>query len=258
MPRRRTAQQDALITNLFDNEFERTSYKTNFTKKPILASDFLITATNPTLAQMAFIAQSHETMEVDAGTNATSALSTFSTGGGLTLTTAGASADQEIIRSKAVAAQGCLGTWDWSTSDELAFRCRLKTGASIADVRIVAGLFLTVAQPFAEGTDNDAIFFTFADASSANFRLCYNVGGTDAALDSGLAEAASTTYDLMITVSADRIVTFFIDDKIRGTSGSTALTADIDLLPFIGVEARATAAKACTIRGFGLSKKDND
>ena len=243
MPRRRTAQQDALITNLFDNEFERTSYKTNFTKKPILASDFLITATNPTLAQMAFIAQSHETMEVDAGTNATSALSTFSTGGGLPLTTAGASADQEIIRSKAVA---------------LAFRCRLKTGASIADVRIVAGLFLTVAQPFAEGTDNDAIFFTFADASSANFRLCYNVGGTDAALDSGLAVAASTTYDLMITVSADRIVTFFIDDKIRGTSGSTALTADIDLLPFIGVEARATAAKACTIRGFGLSKKDND
>lgn len=258
----RTAQQRTLLPSLlsgrqglFDN---RTYFDTTFNKRPLLAADILITSGAPTLAQMALIEQANDTLEVKAGTNATSALCTFSDGGGITLTTATASADQEYIGTRVASNQSGPANWKWNTNDELAMYCRIKTGASIASVRIFCGFFLTIAAPFAETTDADAVFVTFNDSvNSGKWQGNLNASNTDYTADLGVAVAASTTYDMEFHLDRDRKVHFFINGDEKGYI-STAATANIDLLPFVGVETRAAAAKAITLRRWVFGKKDND
>lgn len=259
MPRVRTAQQDALITTLFDNEWERSCYKTNFQEGlPQLATAKLITDTAPTLAQMALLNLLHPKVEVKAGNSSTNALCTYNTAGGITLTTAGADDDQEMIGFNVVASQSAGNIWDWATQDEIAFRTRVKLGttAQIADAIHFAGMFLTIADPFAEGTDADAVFFDYLSGTSANWRACFNIAGTDVAIDTGVVAAAATTFDLALRVDSDRVPHFYIDNVL--VAQGTALTTAIDLLPFIGVETTASAAKVLHVRGFAVSKAEND
>jgi hypothetical protein len=178
--------------------------------------------------------------------------------GGITLTTANANDDQEMIGFNVVASQSCGNIWDWATQDELAFKTRIKVGttAQIADCVYYIGMFLTIADPFDEGTDNDAVFFSYLSGTSSNWRACYNIAGTDVARDTGIEVLGGSTFDLMLYTDSDRVPHFFIDSTEVATG--TALTTGINLLPFIGVETTASAAKALHCRGFGVSKKDND
>ena len=226
----------------------------DFKQRPILNAEALITSGTPTLAQMALRFRANRDFEV-LGTNMTSALCTHATGGGITLTTAGAANDQGILSVHLDSGQTQWATIDFSTDDETAFGARIKTGASIADATIWAGLKLTNTPVVA--TDANQAFFRYEPATnSGKFQAVYSVSGTDYEIDTGVTVEASTAYNLEIAIDSARVARFYINSEEVGTS--VALTTGIDLLPYVGVQAGAAAAKAVTVRKLVCAKTDNE
>lgn len=179
------------------------------------------------------------------GTNATSALVTLATdGGGILMTTAGASADQIII---APTAQSSVSSWKetvWTTSKLPSFEAVIATAASIASVRIFAGLKLTATGVVA--TDDNQTFFRYDPADSANWQTADSASNTDNQVSSSVAVAASTKYHLRIQVDGNLIPRYYINGAL--VKVGTALTTAVNLIPFVGVHATTSAAKAMTLR----------
>ena len=82
--------------------------------------------------------------------------------------------------------------------------------------------------------------------------------------------AANTIYHLKISIDSNRKASIFVNGvqyNVTSTSGSTggttvttgttkslALTDDIDLIPYIGIEAGAAAAEAVDVHYQGISR----
>lgn len=242
----------AIYTNALANRYELVE---KFEQRPLLNADILITDTAPTLAQMALRYSANRNFEV-LGTNMTSALCTHSTGGGIVLTTAGASADQAIVTPHLDANQTAWATADWSTDDRVIFETTVQTGASIAATIIWAGLKLTNDNVVA--TDNEQAFVRYeAGVNSGAFQLITSDNGTDTTTNTSVTVAASTSYHIKAVINGDRDVTLFINGVLAARAAA-ALGTGHDLIPYIGVEASAAAAKAVTVRGLMLSKDFND
>lgn len=187
------------------------------------------------------------------GTNMTSALSTFATtGGGITLTTAGASADSSILLAHLTTKQSNWNSTGWGTSERIVFETVIKTGASVALTSIWAGFKLTNTPVVA--TDNDQVFARY-DAATASgvWQLITSATNVDTTVNTGITVAASTKYHIKIVVDGNRIARLYINGTLAATS-SAALTASVALKPYIGVLANTGAAKAITIRGLRCSK----
>lgn len=193
------------------------------------------------------------------GTNATSALVTHSDGGGITCTTAGASADQIIIAPHLDTGISAWSVSKWNTADEISFDAVVKTGANITDAVIWAGFKLTNTSVTA--TDDNQCFFRFATATNSGKWQCVSSrAGTDVETDSGAAAVAvSTAYWLRVVVDGDRKPHWYINGvEVATGTAAVALTDNIDLIPYVGVQASAVAAKAITIRGLACGKSFND
>ena len=186
------------------------------------------------------------------GTNATSASSSFNAEGGIKLTTAGASADQVILLPHLDANQSAWTQFTWGTDKQVAWACRLATGAAITAEIIWAGLKLTNTPTVA--TDNDQVFFRYeAGVNSGKFQCINSIGGTDDTDDSGVTVAVSTVYLLVIAIDSDRIARFYINGALVATSA--ALTNAVDLKPYVGIQASAAAAKDITVYGETISRQ---
>ena len=182
------------------------------------------------------------------GTNMTTALVTFdSDRAGLTITTAGADQDQ----------------------------CAISTNA-IDNQKIWAGLKLTNDQLIA--TDADQAFFKFqTDATNSEaftdytlLHFVHSIGGTDYISALPITVAANTLYRLAIKIDSNRKASIFVNGiqyNVTTTSGSTggtavtkgttptaALTNDINLIPYIGIEAGAAAAEALDVHHQAISR----
>jgi hypothetical protein len=254
MPKNRTAQQDDTLYVLA-NSRERVTFVENWNKKPGLNADIVIDPDADDAAKLVAFVIANRDFEV-LGTNAVTASVTFSTGGGIVLTTAGASADSTIVAPHLDTGQTAETTVDWSTSDKPAIAAKIQTGAAITDATIWYGLKLTNTPVVA--TDNDQVMFRYqAGVNDGKWQAIYSVGGTDYTLDTGVVVAASTHYDLQIDVDGDRVPTFYINGE--EVAKGTALTANVDLIRYVGVLAGAAAAKAITVRpGYVISKELND
>lgn len=243
-----------------DNRYELVE---RFQRRPVLNAD-LASGTEATREP------ANPDFEV-LGTNATSALTTFADGGGITLTTAGANNDFNVIAPHLDTAQTAWAAAKWNTNDEIGFKTVIKTGASVASIKIWAGFKLTNTSVTA--TDDDSAYFLFDtgntnSVSATNIQLCTSRAGTDTVVDSGITVQASTHYVLEIQVDVNRIPYFFINGVCVGVGNGTdlagvttstgALTADIDLIPYVGVMALTAAAKAVTIRALICGKSLND
>ena len=203
------------------------------------------------------------------GTSATSALVDWGgTYAGIKLTTGGTDNNQIIIAPHLnqlrdsqydTAWSGIL----WGTENQVEWECAITTGSSIANYAFWAGLKLTSAPAFA--TDNDKAYFLFASDDDhgtlgVNTRLhfIYSRSGTDYVTNTNITIAADTTYRLRISIGSDRKVSIFVNDTQYGltsTGGSTgttestptakslALTDDIDLIPYVGVQCHTGSAK---------------
>lgn len=179
------------------------------------------------------------------GTNATSALVTFGTvDAGVVLTTAGADDDQIIILPHLDTAQTAWAGVLWGTENQVEWECAIRTGASIATLLVWAGLKLTNTPVIA--TDADQVFFRYStDDSNTNWRCISSIGGTDTNTDSGIAVAANTVYRFRVTILASRSAQFYINDVLITTTA--ALTNDVNLIPYVGIQSLSVAADNVTL-----------
>jgi hypothetical protein len=178
------------------------------------------------------------------GTNATATQVTrSSTIGALQLATAGTTNDSTIILPHL---DTDLSAWTgvkWGTENQVCFEAVIRT-ATITAVTIWAGLKLTNTPVIA--TDNDQAMFRFSTAdSNTTFRAVYSVGGTDTNVDTGVTVVANTNYKLAIELDSNRRAHFIINDKEYAVS--SALTNDVDLIPYIGVLQEGATAKNLNI-----------
>ena len=186
------------------------------------------------------------------GTNATSALCTYNAEGGLTLTTAGADGDMEILAPHLDANQSAWTQWTWGTDKSVCWSGRFQSGANITNAIIWAGLKLTNTSVAA--TDNNQVFVRYEDdVASGVWQVIDSIAGTDVTTSTDITVAVSTDYEVLIVIDSSRIARVWINGTLVRTT--TALTDTTDLIPYIGVEADgASAAKAITVYGQSISR----
>jgi|TARA_R110000796_G_scaffold18897_2_gene56977 hypothetical protein len=215
------------------------------------------------------------------GTNMTTALCTFATtGAGVLATTAGADQDQGILTPHLdTAATAWAGTL-WGTENSVHFETSLQIPA-LDNQKVWAGLKLTNDQLVA--TDDDQMFFKYqTDATNseafddfAKWHFVHSIGGTDHISVLPITVAVDTPYHFKIEVGSDRKATIFVNGiqyNVTTTSGSTggtavtavqagkqavktaALTDDVDLIPYVGIEAGAAAAEAVNVHYICCSR----
>ena len=185
------------------------------------------------------------------GTNGVSASTSFNAEGGITLTTAGASGDQVILCPHLDANQSAWTQWTWGTDREVIYEATIRTGAAITAEKVWCGLKLTNTPTVA--TDNDQVFVRYeAGVASGVWQVISSIGGTDTTTTTAITVAVSTTYRVQIVVNAARKAKVYINDRLLYTTA--ALTDATDLIPYVGVEAAAVAAKSITVYGCEISR----
>jgi len=252
----------------------------SFAKKPGLNAVAIIDPdanSASALAAYTIVNKDFETL----GTNMTTALTTFpGTQAGILMTTAGADQDQAILLPHLDTNQSAWAKVLWGTENSVEWECSISLPA-IDNQKVWAGLKLTNDQLVA--TDANQIFFKFqTDATNSEafsdysyWHLVHSIGGTDYISQIPVTVAADTPYHLKIVIDSDRKATCFINGvqyNVTTTSGSTggtavtavqpgktatktaALTNDIDLIPYIGIEAGAAAAEAVNVHYQAISR----
>jgi hypothetical protein len=257
----------------------RYTLEETFKQKPALNA--VLNATGAT-SSAALIARTIANRDFEVlGTNMTTALATFdTTRAGITLTTATADEDQAVVTPHLDTNQTAWANVLWGTENQVRWQGTISTNA-IDNQKIWAGLKLTYEQTVA--TDDDQAFFKFqTDATNSEafddyevLHFIYSVGGTDYISALPITVAANTTYDLVIDIDSSRQATIWVNGvqyNVTQTAGSTggtavtsvsestaitkslALTNDIDLIPYIGIEAGAAAAEAIDVHYTGISR----
>tara|TARA_Y100000015_G_scaffold42906_1_gene51393 strand:- start:135 stop:1688 length:1554 start_codon:yes stop_codon:yes gene_type:complete len=165
----------------------------------------------------------------------------------------------------------------FGTENKIDFSCAISTSSSIADMSFWSGLKLTEVGTYA--TDANQAYFLYASnddqgtlATNGNLHFVYSVAGTDYITDLGITVTVNTVYRLRISIDENRKISAFVNNIQYGltstptttsaggvtetttTSKSSALTDDIDLVPFIGVQTLTTVAKNLQIGYLKLSR----
>ena len=243
-----------------------------FTQLPALNADLAPSSADDgndgaTAAQLATMNAANKNFEIK-GTNATSDDITFSTTeGGAQLQTDGADNDQVIVLPHLVSSQSAWFGINWGTENQTHWACAIRTGASIADMSFWAGLKLTNTPVYA--TDADQAYFLYSSngdmgalTTNGKLHFVYSVGGTDYITNLGITVDASTIYRFRIEFDSNRKIKIYVNETQYGlvtsaTAGgaeqsyskqlSLAMTDDIDLIPYVGVQALTGSAKQITL-----------
>jgi hypothetical protein len=189
------------------------------------------------------------------GTNATTALVTFSaTSAGIVMTTAGADNDQIIITPHLDTAVSAWSNIKWGTENQTVFEAAITTGDDISTgVLYWVGLKLTNTPTVA--TDDDQVFFRFStDDSDTNWEIVSSIGGTDSTTDSGVAVAVNTQVKFRIEIDSARKAHFFINEAEIVSAGTAALTNDVDFIPYVGIQALSGTAEFMTLHYVKMSR----
>ena len=254
----------------------------NFTGGAIdLASTTLTVRVIPKLQNFASVC--NKDVEV-LGTNMTSALLTRNaTSAGIVMTTAGADQDQAIVTPHLTNNVAWSDTL-WGTENSVSWECSISLPA-IDNQKVWAGLKLTNDQLIA--TDANQAYFKFqTDATNSEaftdftvWHFVHSIGGTDFITALPITVAADTIYHLKISIDSSRQATIFVDGvqynvaNVSGSTGGTtatavqpdtavtktaALTNDVDLIPYVGIEAGAGAAEALHVHYECISRIINE
>lgn len=281
-----TTGQIAAWSNLAGYDLRRYTLNEYFKKRPALNAVIqqAFTDADATAAANTAIKVAASIANTDfevLGTNMTTALCTFdTTRGGITITTAGADEDQAIIAPHLDTDMSAWQVVKWGTENQTIWEASISTNA-IDNQKLWAGLKLTNDQLIA--TDADQAFFKFqtdADNSEAFtdytlLHFIYSVAGTDYISALPITVAANTEYHLKIVINSARKVTIYVNgvqynvSNTAGSTGGTAVTAvapdtapvlsnamtnDVDLIPYIGIEAGAAAAEALDVHYQAISR----
>lgn len=239
---------------------------------PLTDADATAAANDAIIVARAIASRNFEVL----GTNMTTALCTFNaTSAGIVLTTATADEDQAILAPHLDTNQSAWQVTKWGTENQVDWECSINPNA-IDNQKLWAGLKLTNDQLVA--TDDDQAYFKFqtdADNSEAftdftKLHFVHAIGGTDYISQLPITVAANTIYHLRIQINSARQAAIFVNGiqyNVTTTAGSTggtavttgttrtaALTDDVDLIPYIGIEAGAAAAEAVDVHYQGISR----
>ena len=210
------------------------------------------------------------------GTNMTTALCTFATtGAGVLVTTATADEDQGILLPHLdTAATAWAGTL-WGTENQVHFETSIQIPA-LDNQKVWTGLKLTNDQLVA--TDANQMFFKYqTDATNseafsdyAKWHFVYSIADTDYISQLPITVAINTPYHFKIEVDSDRKAAIFVNGvqyNVTTTAGSTggtavttgttktkALTDNINLIPYVGIEAGDGAAEAVNCHYVACSR----
>uniref|UniRef100_A0A6C0LZ45 Uncharacterized protein n=1 Tax=viral metagenome TaxID=1070528 RepID=A0A6C0LZ45_9ZZZZ len=199
-----------------------------FAQKPGINAD-VIDYVNTTVAAIA-----NRNFEV-LGTNAVTANTTFSaTRAGVTLTTAANANDQVIIAPHLDTNQTAWTTVRWGTENITIWECSISTGASVAGVILWAGLKLTNTPTIV--TDADQVYFRYEAGVDTNWNAVYSIGNADTETDTGHEVVTTQQYILSIKIDSFRVARMFIGNSTTPVATSTALTNDVDLIPYVGIQ----------------------
>lgn len=186
------------------------------------------------------------------GTNADSTVTTFNAEGGVKLTTKNTSGDQVILLPHLATNISAWKQVTWGTDQETEWEAQIRTGAAVTAEIVWAGLKLTNTPVVA--TDNDQVFIRYeAGVSGGAWVVHWSVDGTDNNEVTTILVAANTTYHFRIAIDASRIARIYINGLLVETT--TALKDATDLIPYVGVQTAAAAAKDITVHGQVISRK---
>lgn len=219
------------IADLDETKDERYYLEEYFKQRPALNA---VIATDENSNAAAHLARNLANRDFELlGANMTTALCTFNaTNAGILLTTAGADNDAAIVLPHLDTNQTAWSNIKWGTENQVEWLGSIKTGASVLTTGIWAGLKLTNTEVIA--TDADQAYFRYnTDDSNTTWHVISSINGTDTDTDTGVAVAANTQYKFKISIDANRVAKFYINEVCVYTS--TALKNDIDLIPYIGV-----------------------
>ena len=256
--------KNLIVSNGFVRNPDRYYLEEYFKRRPALN---LQIATSEDAANTIIHNVANKDFEI-LGTNASKDDVTFSSEeAGIQLQTDGADNDQVIVLPHLDPDQTAWNGIKWGTENQVEWQCAIRTGASIADTSFWAGLKLTNVPTYA--TDDDQAYFLYASdddqgalTTNANLHFVYSVGGTDYITDLGIAVAASTIYKLRIVIDNHRQLAVYVNGVQYGllttataggatqsttTTLSNALTNDIDLIPYVGVQGLTGSAKQITL-----------
>ena len=220
-----------------------------FTKRPALNAVLASSTSNNTAAIIA-----NRDWEA-IGTNATTALCTYSAGGGITLTTAGAILDSEIVTPHLDTNQSAWAGTKWGTQRSPSFGCILCTDATISGAGLTRTIYagLKLANGDTTATDANQAYWMFkTGVAGGNWQLITSNAGTDTVTDSGVTAAVSTQYKLEIKINANQVVTGYINGRPVGSTATTVAN-NIDLIPYIGIKLNSTLAVAFHVRRAWIS-----
>jgi len=241
----------------FDRRMDpnRITLRETFLQRPALNA-VMAWPTPYAAASAQAIAVANRNFEVS-GSNMTTALCTFNAaGGGITLTTAGGGTDEAMLGAHSDTNQSAFKNIEWDTTYEPSFEAKIKLHSDLTQCSLVCGFKLTGTSVVA--TDNDQAMFAFTNTTAITpWTFVHSRAGTDTteSLDPFhfAKPVVSTIYRLRIDVLSDRTVVASIG---VGNGGALkpitsyplpALTADVNLLPFIGVLESEAEAKAVTV-----------
>jgi len=179
------------------------------------------------------------------GDNGVSALSTYSaTLAAMTMTTDTADNDQMILLPHLDSEYSQWTGVKWGTENQVIWEAAITTGSTVTSSLLWAGLKLTNTPTIA--TDDNQVFFRYStDDSDAGWVVESSIAGTDTAKASGVTCAASTVYRFRIEIDSDRKAHCYINDKL--VEVTTALTNDVDLIPYIGMQNLGAGARILTV-----------
>ena len=252
----------------------------NFKKKPSLNAVAIIDPDADDASALAAYVIANKDFET-LGTNYTTALTTFAaTSAGILMTTATADEDQAILLPHLDTNQTAWSGTKWGTENQVEWECSIQI-AQTDNEKVWAGLKLTNDQLIA--TDADQAFFKFAtDAdngesltSTTKWNFVHSIGGTDYISILPITVAANTPYHFKIKIDSDRKATIFVNGiqyNVTTTAGSTggtavtavqpgkaaaksaALTNDVNLIPYIGIENGDAAAAVLNVHYTAISR----
>ncbi len=264
----------------------------SFAKKPGLNAVAIIDPdanSASALAAYTIVNKDFETL----GTNMTTALTTYpGTQAGILMTTAGSDADQSILLPHLDTNQSAWAKVLWGTENQVEWECSISLPA-LDNQKVWAGLKLTNDQ-LPQTDADQAYFYYASDGTNgqalSTFSPWYfiqSVNGTDYLTNLGITAAADTPYHFKIAIDSDRKPSIFVNGvqysatttaattfdgstEVTGTTQATiaesysatnantqkgpALKNDVDLIPYIGIEAGAGAAEAVNVHYTSISR----
>ena len=251
-----------------------------FSKKPALNAVAIIDPDADSASALAAYVIANKDFET-LGTNYTTALTTYATtSSGILMTTATADQDQAILLPHLDANQSAWAKTLWGTENQVEWECSIQV-AQTDNEKVWCGLKLTNDQLVA--SDDDKAFFKFAtDAtngesltSATKWNFVHSIGGTDYISILPITVAANTPYHFKIKIDSDRKAAIFVNGvqyNVTSTAGSTggtavtavqpgvqaaktaALTDDVNLIPYIGIENGDAAAAVLNVHYTAISR----